>query len=91
MSYSDYLNKYIFKPCGMSNSYSMRVDKYTYVPLDYEDQLKYGAVDEHGYSMSPNNERGDGGVSTCLTDFLAFDRALFSGKLLKKTILLSGS
>lgn len=84
MSYSDYLNKYIFKPCGMKNSYSVRVDKYTYVPINFEDQLKAGGVDEHGYSMSPNNERGDGGVCTCLTDFLAFDRALFAGKLLKE-------
>ena len=84
MSYSEYLNKYIFKPCGMSNSYSVRVDKYTYVPIHFEDQLQSGGVDEHGYSMSPNNERGDGGVCTCLTDFLAFDRALFAGKLLKK-------
>ena len=84
MSYSDYLEKNIFKPCGMSNSYSMRVDKYTYVPVNYTEQLKFGAVDEHGYSMSPRNERGDGGICTCLTDFLAFDRALFNGKLLKE-------
>ena len=50
----------------------MRVDKYTYVPVDFKDQLEFGAVDEHGYSMSPNSERGDGGICTCLTDFLAF-------------------
>ena len=84
MKYCDYLQKYIFKPCGMNNSYSMRVDKYTYVPIDFTDQLEFGAVDEHGYSMSPNSERGDGGICTCLTDFLAFDRALFTGKLLKE-------
>ena len=84
MSYSDYLNKYIFKPCGMKNSYAARVDKYTYVPISFKEQLESGGVDEHGYSMSPNNERGDGGVCTCLTDLLAFDRALFAGKLLKE-------
>jgi len=84
MKYCDYLKKYIFKPCGMTNSYAMRVDKYTYVPVDYKDQLEFGAVDEHGYSMSPRSERGDGGVCTCLTDFLAFDRALFNGKLLNE-------
>ena len=84
MKYCDYLQKYIFKPCGMKNSYAMRVDKYTYVPVDFKDQLEFGAVDEHGYSMSPNSERGDGGICTCLTDFLAFDRALFGGKLLKE-------
>ena len=84
MKYCDYLQKYIFKPCGMKNSYAMRVDKYTYVPVDFADQLEFGAVDEHGYSMSPNSERGDGGICTCLTDFLAFDRALFNGKLLKE-------
>ena len=82
MRYCDYLDKYIFKPCGMKNSYSMRVDKYTYVPVDFTEQLEFGAVDEYGYSMSPNSERGDGGICTCLTDFLAFDRALFNGKLL---------
>ncbi len=84
MKYCDYLEKHIFKPCGMKNSYSMRVDKYTYVPVDFKEQLEFGAVDEHGYSMSPNSERGDGGICTCLTDFLAFDRALFNGKLLKE-------
>ena len=84
MKYCDYLKKYIFKPCCMTNSYAMRVDKYTYVPIDYKEQLEFGAVDEHGYSMSPNSERGDGGVCTCLTDFLAFDRALFNGKLLNE-------
>ena len=57
MKYCDYLKKYIFKPCGMTNSYAMRVDKYTYVPVDYKEQLEFGAVDEHGYSMSPNSER----------------------------------
>jgi CubicO group peptidase (beta-lactamase class C family) len=84
MKYCDYLEKYIFKPCGMKNSYAMRVDKYTYVPVDFKEQLEFGAVDEQGYSMSPNSERGDGGVCTCLTDFLAFDRALFNGKLLNE-------
>ena len=84
MNYSDYLENYIFKPCGMKNSYAMRVDKYTYVPVDFKEQLEFGAVDEQGYSMSPNSERGDGGISTCLTDFLAFDRALFNGKLLNE-------
>ena len=84
MKYCDYLEKYIFKPCGMKNSYAMRVDKYTYVPVNFKEQLEFGAVDEHGYSMSPNSERGDGGICTCLTDFLAFDRALFNGKLLNE-------
>ena len=84
MKYCDYLEKYIFKPCGMKNSYAMRVDKYTYVPVDFKEQLEFGAVDEQGYSMSPNSERGDGGICTCLTDFLAFDRALFNGKLLNE-------
>ena len=38
-------------------------------------------VDENGYTMAPNAERGAGGVHTCVADLWAFDRALVSGQL----------
>ena len=59
----------------------------TYVPLDFEEELKNGFCDKDGYPICPNNTRGDGGIHSNLTDMVAFDRALFTGKLLSKSYM----
>lgn len=84
MRYCDYVKKNIFDKCGMTKTTSMATGDLTYVPLDFEDLVKYKFTDENGYPVCPNNTRGDGGIHSCLTDMLAFDRALFGGKLLNK-------
>lgn len=84
MKYCDYIKKNIFEKCGMKKTTSMAKDDMTYVPVNFEEQAAYGFTDENGYPVCPKNSRGDGGIHSCLSDMLSFDRALFSGKLLNK-------
>ncbi len=84
MKYCDYVKKNIFDKCGMRNTTSMATGDLTYVPQDFEEQVIYGFSDENGYPACPNNSRGDGGIHSNLTDMVAFDRALFTGKLLNQ-------
>ena len=85
MKYCDYVKKNIFDKCGMKTTTSMATGDMTYVPVGYEDQVKYGFSDKDGYPACPNNCRGDGGIHSNLTDMVKFDRALFAGKLLNKS------
>ena len=82
MSYSDYVERNIFDKCGMKKTTSMESGDMTYVPVNFDDLVHYGFTDENGYPVCPGNSRGDGGIHSCLTDMVAFDRALFGGKLL---------
>ena len=84
MKYCDYVKKNIFDKCGMKNTTSMETGDLTYVPQDFEEQVLYGFSDKDGYPACPNNSRGDGGIHSNLTDMVAFDRALFTGKLLNQ-------
>lgn len=84
MKYCDYVKKNIFDKCGMKKTTSMATGDLTYVPQDFEEQVKYGFSDKEGYPACPNNSRGDGGIHSNLTDMVAFDRALFTGKLLNQ-------
>lgn len=83
MKYCDYVKKNIFDKCGMTKTTSMAIGDLTYVPVNYDDLVKYN-FSKDGYPACPNSTRGDSGIHSCLTDMLAFDRALFGGKLLKK-------
>ena len=84
VQYCDYVKEKIFDVCGMTNTSSMKTDDLTYVPFDYANLVKYDFTDKNGYINCPNNTRGDAGIHSCLTDVLAFDRALFEGKLLSE-------
>lgn len=81
--YCDYVQKNIFDKCGMTRTSSMAAGDLTYTPQDFEELVKHGFCSEDGYPACPNNSRGDGGIHSCLTDMVAFDRALFGGKLLQ--------
>lgn len=85
MKYCDYVKKNIFDKCGMKKTTSMASGDMTYQPVGFEELARYGFCDKDGYPACPNNCRGDGGIHSCLTDMVAFDRALFGGKLLNKT------
>ena len=82
--YCDYVKKNIFDKCDMTKTTSMAKDDLNYVPSGYEELVEYGFADANGYPACPNNSRGDGGIHSCLTDMVAFDRALFGGKLLNE-------
>lgn len=87
MRFCDYLKKNIFEPCGMEHTTSMVQGNETSVPLSFKTYYDSGMVDEHGHSMQCIRERGDGGIHTCVADLLAFDRALFGGKLINSESL----
>lgn len=84
MKYCDYVKKSIFDKCGMTKTTSMALGDLTYKPADFEELVKYGFTDKDGFPACPNNSRGDGGIHSCISDMVRFDRALFGGKLLNK-------
>ena len=84
MKYCDYVRKNIFEKCGMNKTTSMAVGDMTYVPANFSELAEYEFTDPDGYPVCPNNSRGDGGIHSCLTDMVTFDRALFGGKLLSE-------
>ena len=84
MKYCDYVKKNIFDKCGMTKTSSMAIGDMTYVPVGYDELVRYGFTDKDGYPAGPNGYRGDSGIHSCLTDMVKFDRALFGGKLLNK-------
>lgn len=92
MSYPKYLEKNIFKPAGMNQSF-VQSGPYgqrgavphvysnwftnTYVPADSIPRFKYINYNISGLIGSTN-------IITTLNDMLNFDRAFFSGRLLRK-------
>ena len=86
MKYCDYVRKNIFEKCGMKKTTSMATGDLTYVPVNFDDLVKYD-FSKDGYPACPNSTRGDSGIHSCLTDMVAFDRALFTGKLLSKSMM----
>ena len=83
----DYLQEHIFDPCGLEHTTAMKVGNETSAPTAFGDLLECGIVDENGYTMAPEFERGAGGIHTCVTDLWAFDRALLSGRLVSESSL----
>ena len=81
--YCDYVKKNIFDKCGMKKTTSMATGDLTYVPVNFDELVKYN-FSKDGYPACPNSTRGDSGIHSCITDMVAFDRALFAGKLLNK-------
>lgn len=81
MKLNEYLQKYIFDPCGMEHTTVMAIGDETSVPTLFSDLSAAGIVNENGYSEQPNSERGAGGIHSCVADLWAFDKALLSGRL----------
>ena len=98
MSFSDYLNKYIFQPLGMNRTMVFRrryenkiVPNYAYGYI-YDTKLKkYILPDESAdvktmvYSL--DGIVGDGTVNSTTNDLLKWDRALYTEKLVSKQML----
>lgn len=87
MKFCDYVQAHIFEICGLEHTTSMAIGDETSVPKMFSDIFEIGIVNESGYSMSPNQERGAGGIHTCTADLWSFDRMLLSGQLVSRTSL----
>ncbi len=91
MSYAEYIQKNIFDVCGMEHSSSMTTGDVTSVPeyVPSPDQPSYLPVTATGtmYNLITKASRGAGDIHSCAADMLAFDRALFGGKLLSESSL----
>ncbi|MGL2964236.1 serine hydrolase [Flavobacterium sp. RSB2_4_14] len=92
MTYADYLNKTIFKPLKMKNTFvytrrflPKKIDNYAYGYV-YSDSLKkYILPDELKETKMViwlDGIVGDGTVNSTLNDLLIWDRALYTNKLL---------
>ncbi len=84
---NEYLQEHIFDVCGMAHTSSMAIADETSVPKLFTEVYQLGMVNENGYSMSPFQERGAGGIHTCVADLWAFDKALMSGSLVSEESL----
>lgn len=89
-SYSEYITKNIFEPCGMEHTTSMTSGDVTsipeappegYYPFDVND------VTDKGYDLGARTFRGAGDIHSCGADMIAFDRALIGGKLISEDSL----
>jgi len=90
-----YLDKHIFKPAGMKNTYVAVYNSNNYddtsrvihhVLLTYYDSVYISASDVKRYRYSEYNNQasiGPSNVITTVEDMLQFDIAFFGGKLLK--------
>lgn len=100
LSFPDYLKKYIFIPAGMAHSYMQTT---LFKPVDTNEVINYMPEKMYStsYSICDSTKRpalklilynmggiiGDGGIISTMQDMLNYDNALYSGKLLKKSIL----
>ena len=90
MSYGEYLQKYIFDVCGMKNTYvgcpdELRVrlaSQYLYDENRDETSLM---EKENNYILTSKYQSGGAGLVSCVEDYMLFQNALISGKLLKRS------
>lgn len=90
MSYGEYLQKHIFDVCGMKNTYvgcprelrSKIVSQYFYNPEEDSTSLM---EKENNYILTPKYQSGGAGLVSCVDDYMLFENALISEKLLKRS------
>lgn len=94
MTYADYLNKAIFQPLKMKNTFAYnrrlspkKIDNYAFGYV-YSDSLKKyvlpDELEETKIVIWLDGVVGDGGVNSTVNDLLIWDRALYTNKLLTK-------
>lgn len=98
MSYSEYLDKNIFKPLGMKNtrvyntrgSKSEKINNYAYGYIFSDKLQKYmlpDSAEEHDYVIYMDAITGDGTVNSSISDLVKWDQALRENKLVQKSTL----
>jgi len=97
LSFSDFLEKYIFKPAGMNNTYLNVYHNHTFqndkqcvkmhVQLHpyYDNTYSYAdSLSQYKYTnYNYTGTSGSGNIITTTSDLLKFDKAFFDGRLLK--------
>ncbi len=93
-TYPDYLQKIIFKPLKMNNTFvykrrlaPKKIDNYAFGYVFSDSLKKYSLPDdlnETKYVILLDGVVGDGGVNSTVNDLLKWDRALYTKKLLSK-------
>ena len=97
MSYGDYLNKVIFKPLKMTNTFvytrryaPKKINNYAYGYV-YSDSLKKyilpDDMEETKMVVWLDGVVGDGTVNSTVNDLLKWDRALYTSKLISNSSL----
>lgn len=84
-SYADFVEKRIFAPLGMKNSYYDRTARI--IPRRVAGYAKTGAEYSNAPYLSMNWPHGAGALASNVDDLAIWDAALFSGKLLKPETL----
>ena len=81
MSYAEFMDKYIFAPCGMSDSFVF--DRSTahrkFRVIGYG---KFGDIDDN-----PGFTVGDGGICSTIEDMRKWDKALYGNQLVSQSTL----
>ena len=93
-TYANFLQKTIFKPLKMNNTFvykrrlaPKKIDNYAYGYVFSDSLKKYVLPDdfkETKYVILVDGVVGDGGVNSTVNDLLKWDRALYTSKLLSK-------
>lgn len=93
LSYSSYLQKYIFKPAGMKNSImpldrklpqKNQVERYTFPNLYSLSLENVKNVPEKFKIEGRSNFYGNGGIVSTIIDLFKYDQALYNGTFLGK-------
>lgn len=93
LSYSSYLEQYIFKPAGMKNSImpinrrlpqKNQVERYTFPNLYSLSRENVKNAPETFKIEERSNFYGNGGIISTATDLFKYDQALYNGTLLGK-------
>ena len=87
MSYKEYIEQHIFKPCSMTESFVLDI---FHLPLP--DSIAYGHMNTYRYALQPEQDHlngvvGDKGVYSTVIDMFKFDQHLYSNTLLKPETL----
>jgi CubicO group peptidase (beta-lactamase class C family) len=81
--FGDFLEREIFRPVGMSNTfvYDSLGKKNAWAAVGYD---QFGQVDDVGPTAIP----GDGGIYSTVDDLFKWDRALYTDKLVRQSALV---
>ena len=86
LKFGDFVRKNIFLPANMKNSYELNRD----MPIPgfaHAYKNENGSFSEYDYGEEPQfSTLGDGGVVSSITDFIEWEKALRSNKLLSKDL-----
>jgi CubicO group peptidase (beta-lactamase class C family) len=84
LTFESYMDKYIFKPLEMNHTRIFKKGKNVEIPNVVIGYNRYGRVADNTYL---NGVAGDKGVYSTVDDLLKWDRALYLGELLSRSLI----